>query len=96
MGSAAHPVIGHHQTLSKQPGLSNAKSGMDREAAPGFRCTQSGCACYVIPGRHNVANPESITTNIAGQSAARALSRAAGVMDSGLLAALGPGMTHEA
>jgi hypothetical protein len=22
--------------------LSNAKSGLDREAAPGFRCTQSG------------------------------------------------------
>jgi hypothetical protein len=34
----------------------------------------------VIPGRREAANPESIST-------------IAGVMDSGLLAALGPGMT---
>ena len=35
---------------------------------------------FVIPGRCKAANPESISTN-------------AGVMDPGLLAALGPGMT---
>ncbi len=35
---------------------------------------------FVIPGRREAASPESITAG-------------AGVMDSGLLAALGPGMT---
>jgi hypothetical protein len=38
-------------------------------------------SAFVIPGRREAANPESIIT-------------AAGVMDSGLLAALGPGMTR--
>jgi hypothetical protein len=40
----------------------------------------------VIPGRREAANPESIATGHAG-------SAPTGVMDSGFLATLGPGMT---
>jgi hypothetical protein len=42
--SNPHPEKGTKilEKFSLWPGLSNAKSGMDSEAVPGFRFTQSG------------------------------------------------------